>query len=85
MAYNRAFLRDLKLICFFRERGECFYCSRALNLKNATFDHIIPKSHGGKLVYENVVIACFDCNHERGNMDAGEFLRLKMGNGPGVI
>lgn len=63
---------------FFRERGKCFYCSRSLNIKCATFDHIIPRSKGGGFYAGNLVIACLPCNGERGDGDAAEFLRRKM-------
>jgi 5-methylcytosine-specific restriction endonuclease McrA len=38
--------------------GLCFYCRRKLDLSNATIEHVIPKSMGGKDAENNVVICC---------------------------
>jgi 5-methylcytosine-specific restriction endonuclease McrA len=32
-----------------------------------TFDHVIPRSRGGRTNWENVVTACQDCNLRKGN------------------
>ena len=32
-----------------------------------TFDHVIPKSHGGWDDYHNLKIACANCNSKRGD------------------
>jgi len=40
-----------------RDRHECQYCGRALSVHNATVDHIVPVSRGGRRVWKNVV-AC---------------------------
>lgn len=42
--------------------NKCFYCGCELNLVNATIDHIIPKSKGGKNNEENLVPCCRYCN-----------------------
>jgi 5-methylcytosine-specific restriction endonuclease McrA len=40
----------------------------ATKLKNsATVEHIIPKSKGGTLAVENVLVVCSTCNLQRGN------------------
>ena len=42
-----------------------------------TIDHIIPKSLGGRTVWENVVSACRACNLKKGNKSPSEVgLRL---------
>ena len=71
---------------FARDRGRCVYCGvKTLRLRRglhrspdrATLDHVIPKSQGGRLIRENLVLACQACNNERGTLEAGEFRRLK--------
>ncbi len=47
-----------------RDAHQCQYCG---NRKNLTIDHIIPRSKGGKHTWNNVVIACVDCNSRKGN------------------
>jgi hypothetical protein len=55
----------------------CIYCECDINEENATTDHIIPISMGGNNSQVNLMICCFDCNNERGNMEFREYLRMK--------
>jgi 5-methylcytosine-specific restriction endonuclease McrA len=44
-----------------RDNFRCAYCgSRA-----ETIDHVIPRSRGGKHVWENCVASCMSCNHRK--------------------
>jgi hypothetical protein len=45
-----------------RDGHICSYCSKKLKLSEVTFDHVVPKSQGGKCVWTNIVCACADCN-----------------------
>jgi 5-methylcytosine-specific restriction endonuclease McrA len=48
-----------------RDAWTCQYCgSRKSGL---TVDHVIPRSRGGKSVWENIVAACAACNRRKGN------------------
>lgn len=49
---------------FLRDRFECQYCSSPSEL---TFDHVVPRSKGGKTSWENVCAACSPCNLRKGN------------------
>lgn len=44
-----------------RDHYKCAYCGTKAN----TVDHIIPKSRGGKHMWENVVAACRPCNAKK--------------------
>lgn len=48
---------------FLRDRFECQYCSSREDL---TFDHVIPRSRGGRTTWDNVVAACAPCNLSKG-------------------
>lgn len=48
---------------FLRDRFSCQYCGEGDDL---TFDHLIPKSQGGRTTWENVVTACAPCNLAKG-------------------
>ena len=51
---------------YVRDRRSCQYCSRIVPRHEATYDHVLPRSQGGKTVWENVVICCVPCNQKKG-------------------
>ncbi len=52
---------------FLRDRFSCQYCGGRLPTQDLTFDHVIPRSRGGRTSWENVVTACGTCNLRKGN------------------
>lgn len=63
------------------QNGKCYYCGRKMNHPydkmnrrrgkvsppNApTWDHIIPKSKGGRNTVDNIHLVCYDCNTKKG-------------------
>ena len=52
---------------FLRDRWDCQYCGDHFKTHELTFDHVIPRSRGGKTSWENIVAACRDCNSLKGN------------------
>jgi 5-methylcytosine-specific restriction endonuclease McrA len=48
---------------FLRDSFACQYCGSGSDL---TFDHIIPRSRGGRTTWENIVTACAPCNLRKG-------------------
>ena len=77
-----------------RDRFRCAYCGT--RREKLSIDHIIPKSRGGKMPFENCVAACKPCNLKKGGRTPNEarmylkarpyqptiseFLRLKFEN-----
>ncbi len=49
---------------FLRDRFRCQYCGTGDNL---TFDHLVPRSKGGRTTWDNVVTACAPCNLRKSN------------------
>lgn len=49
-----------------RDNFECQYCGKELSSKEATLDHVIPRSQGGKTTWENIVCCCAHCNRKKG-------------------
>ncbi|MGG6269968.1 HNH endonuclease [Leptolyngbya sp. AN10] len=45
----------------------CWWCQCSFSSEQLTLDHLIPKSQGGSNSLENLRLACFPCNHDRGN------------------
>jgi len=52
---------------FLRDRFECQYCGGHHPTHDLTFDHVVPRSRGGRTQWENVVTACQGCNLRKGN------------------
>ncbi len=48
---------------FLRDGFACQYCGRGEDL---TFDHVTPRSKGGRTTWENIVAACAPCNLTKG-------------------
>ncbi|KAA0268593.1 MAG: HNH endonuclease [Acidobacteria bacterium] len=48
-----------------RDSWTCQYCGSERG--RLTVDHVIPRSRGGKSVWENIVASCGPCNRRKGN------------------
>jgi len=48
---------------FRRDNNRCMYCGTQHYQSGLTRDHVVPRAHGGKDIWENVVAACGRCNH----------------------
>ncbi len=67
---------------FLRDRFDCQYCGEHFPTHELTFDHVIPKSRGGRTSWENVVTACSACNLRKANKmprEAAMYPRLAPG------
>ena len=51
---------------FLRDRFACQYCGDGLPAHELTFDHVMPKSKGGRTRWDNIVAACGPCNLRKG-------------------
>ena len=52
---------------FLRDAFSCQYCGGAYQAEVLTFDHIVPRSRGGRTMWDNVVTACEPCNLKKGH------------------
>lgn len=72
-----------RFMLYRRDEGKCAYCGIKLSEKEATVDHVIPRSKGGKTVWENIALSCGKCNRKKGNRtpkEAGMKLTVKLYN-----
>jgi CRISPR/Cas system Type II protein with McrA/HNH and RuvC-like nuclease domain len=58
-----------------RERGHCFYCLRRITHHRRCLDHVVPRAEFGWNSYRNLVFCCLECNSNKGERLAEEFLR----------
>ena len=49
-----------------RDNFQCQYCARDLTTREATLDHVIPRSRSGKTTWDNIVCCCAACNRKKG-------------------
>ena len=55
-----------------RDRYRCQYCGSHLPTEDLTYDHVIPKSLGGKTEWKNIVTCCIKCNRKKGGRTPNE-------------
>jgi len=68
--YVKAFRKTVKfsrINIFHRDNFTCQYCGVQPGIKELTFEHIVPRSRGGKTTWENIVTACYPCNVKKGS------------------
>jgi len=64
-----------------RDGLECQYCAKQVCAREATIDHVVPRSQGGKTTWENVVCACAPCNRKKGGRTPAE-AKMKLSTKP---
>lgn len=57
---------------FTRDGFCCQYCGVPGKMSELTYDHVRPRSRGGKTNWENIVTACKSCNSAKGRMTCDE-------------
>jgi 5-methylcytosine-specific restriction endonuclease McrA len=67
--------RELRRTIHARERGRCFYCLRRVAPRLECLDHVVPRARVGCNSYRNLVSACMECNAQKGERPAEEYLR----------
>ena len=63
-----------------RDGFVCQYCGEKSPMRDLTYDHVLPRSRGGRTTWENIVTACRQCNESKGDKtpeEAGMTLRQK--------
>jgi len=61
-----------------RDNWSCQYCGVKLPSRKLNYDHVVPRSRGGRTVWENIVSCCYPCNAKKDNRtpdEAGMHLR----------
>jgi hypothetical protein len=58
-----------------REGRYCFYCLGRLRPRVRCLDHVVARVRGGGNGYRNLVSACSECNSQKGERRAEDYLR----------
>ena len=56
---------------------KCCYCGNRFKIDELTWDHVLPRSKGGKTNWKNIVAACYSCNSKKDNRTPKE-AKMKM-------
>ncbi len=57
---------------YLRDHFTCQYCRKRHPESELTFDHVLPRSRGGKTVWDNILTACHECNNRKGDKTPAE-------------
>ena len=49
-----------------RDKWQCQYCGERFKTRKLNYDHVTPRSQGGKTVWENIAASCYPCNAKKG-------------------
>jgi len=50
---------------FARDNFSCQFCGCQPGTHDLTYDHVVPKSRGGRTCWTNIVTACYSCNAKK--------------------
>jgi len=53
---------------FTRDDWTCQYCGKRFTMRELTYDHVIPRKHGGRTEWDNIVTACKNCNAKKASL-----------------
>jgi 5-methylcytosine-specific restriction endonuclease McrA len=65
ITFNKTKVKFSRINVFGRDSFTCSYCKKVFGADKLTYDHVTPKSRGGKTCWENIVTSCFSCNERK--------------------
>ncbi len=68
----RSTLRLTRRNIFLRDAHTCQYCGRRATPRDLNLDHVMPRSRGGPMSWENLVCSCRVCNLRKGGRTPAE-------------
>ena len=75
---RKAFRRHAKPVKFSRvniyarDGYRCQYCGTKCSPSGLTYDHVVPRSRGGRTTWDNIVSCCYACNADKANRTPAE-------------
>jgi len=64
---ERIRIKFSRLNVYARDLFTCQYCGTKGKTEDLNFDHVVPRSRGGRTTWENIVTACITCNTQKAN------------------
>jgi len=64
---DRVVIKFSRINIYTRDRFTCQYCGARFLAEDLTFDHVVPRSAGGRTSWDNIVTACVPCNSSKAN------------------
>jgi 5-methylcytosine-specific restriction endonuclease McrA len=65
-----------------RDRYRCRYCNERHDASDLTYDHVVPRSRGGRTEWSNIVMACATCNARKRDRTCQEAGMHPLGGHP---
>lgn len=79
-------VRSIRNELFMRQGGRCCYCRKPMigkpssgDPRRPTIEHLRRKIEGGTDRRDNLAVACFQCNHDRGDRDWLTYASMMQG------
>lgn len=69
---DRIAIKFSRLNIYTRDNFTCQFCGQQFMTEDLTFDHVVPRSRGGKTCWENIVSACISCNTRKADKTPAE-------------
>lgn len=69
---DRIRIKFSRLNIYARDNFTCQFCAAQLPTEDLTFDHVVPRSRGGRTSWENIVACCIACNSEKADRTPAE-------------
>lgn len=69
---------------FLRDEYKCQYCNKRFHTADLSLDHVVPRSMGGLLSWDNAVTCCKQCNGRKGSTPLSdlEYIGMKLKRPP---
>jgi len=79
--YRRPAVKFNRVNIYIRDDHHCQYCIKRFSADLLTYDHVVPKSRGGRTTWTNIVTCCVPCNRKKGSKTPAQ-ARMKLHRSP---
>jgi 5-methylcytosine-specific restriction endonuclease McrA len=69
---HRNTIRFSRINVYTRDDFCCQYCGQRFSIAKLSYDHVVPKSAGGRRTWNNIVTACKPCNLRKADRTCDE-------------